>query len=224
MASDSGYGWSHSASCRNLRRSGATVYVDVSTSGSSYYYGELYISGSSVGSSWKSANGGSSSGSRTLSWNCPGAFTSRSVECRMKYSIQQGGSTSNSYLYPTTGALGAMTITVTFNANGGTTATTSKTVTYGSTYSTLPEPTRKGYNFLGWFTSADGGTQVTSSTTVSITSAQILYAHWERAGFNIYQASNSNVGQAIEMYWVQNGNVQPIEAAYYVSNGTPIQL
>lgn len=33
--------------------------------------------------------------------------------------------------------------TVTFNPNGGTTSTTSKKVTYGSNYGTLPTPTRK---------------------------------------------------------------------------------
>lgn len=32
--------------------------------------------------------------------------------------------------------------TVTFNSNGGTTTTTSKKVTYGSNYGTLPTPTR----------------------------------------------------------------------------------
>ena len=40
--------------------------------------------------------------------------------------------------------------TVTFDANGGTCNTASKTVTYNSTYGTLPTPTRAGYEFLGW--------------------------------------------------------------------------
>ena len=72
----------------------------------------------------------------------------------------------------------ANTYTVNFNANGGSTPTASKTVTYDSTYGTLPTPTREGYTFQGWFTSASGGTKITSSTTVKITSAQTLYAHW----------------------------------------------
>lgn len=73
----------------------------------------------------------------------------------------------------------AKTFTVTFNANGGTVSPTSKTVTYASTYGTLPTPTRAGYKFLGWFTSSSGGSQITSSTTVTITAAQTLWAHWE---------------------------------------------
>ena len=39
---------------------------------------------------------------------------------------------------------------VTFNANGGTTPTASKEVTYDSPYGLLPEPARTGYTFNGW--------------------------------------------------------------------------
>ena len=72
----------------------------------------------------------------------------------------------------------AKTYTVTFDANGGATSTPSKTVTYASTYGDLPTPTRTGYTFNGWYTSASGGTKIEQSTKVSITSAQTLYAHW----------------------------------------------
>ena len=66
--------------------------------------------------------------------------------------------------------------TVTFNANGGTVGTTSKTVYSGGTYGTLPTPTRSGYTFNGWYTSATGGSRIYyySSVTGNIT----LYAHW----------------------------------------------
>ena len=72
----------------------------------------------------------------------------------------------------------ANTYTVSFNANGGSTPTSSKSVTYDSTYGTLPTPSRTNYDFLGWYTAAEGGTQVTSGTTVKITSDQTLYAQW----------------------------------------------
>lgn len=70
---------------------------------------------------------------------------------------------------------------VTFNANGGTTPTSSKNVTYNSTYSTLPTPSRAGYSFKGWHTAENGGTEITSNSKVTITSAQTLYAQWEKA-------------------------------------------
>ena len=131
MASDSGYGWSHSANCSNLRREGAKVLVDVSTSGSSSYSGTLYIDGNVVGTPWRNANGGSSSDSKTLEWNNPGPFSNRSITCRMTYQIGSSGSggdtsTHNNYLYPETGSLGALQLTVTFNPVGGTTPTASK--------------------------------------------------------------------------------------------------
>ena len=72
----------------------------------------------------------------------------------------------------------ANTYTVNFNANGGTTTTASKTVTYDSTYGTLPTPTRTGYTFAGWYTAKTGGSKVESTTKVAITSAQTLYARW----------------------------------------------
>ena len=71
------------------------------------------------------------------------------------------------------------TVTVTFDPNGGSVSTPSKSVTVGQAYGTLPTPTRSGgYSFDGWFTAASGGTRVTASSTVQNASAHTLYAHW----------------------------------------------
>lgn len=106
-----------------------------------------------------------------------------------------GGSYStdaNITLYP---YWSANTYTVTFNANGGTTPTANKSVTYGSTYGTLPTPTRTGYTFNGWFTASSGGTQITASTTVSITADQTLYAHWTIITYTVsYNKGASGTG------------------------------
>ena len=48
----------------------------------------------------------------------------------------------------------------------------------GSPIGELPTATRKGYEFLGWFTAAVGGTQVTEVTVVA--KDVMLYAHWKR--------------------------------------------
>ena len=71
------------------------------------------------------------------------------------------------------------TYTITYNANGGSVSPTTQTKTHGSTYGSMPTPTRATYNFDGWYTSANGGTKVTSSTTV--TGNATLYAHWSLA-------------------------------------------
>ena len=73
---------------------------------------------------------------------------------------------------------GKQPVTVTFNANGGSVNTGSATIYYTSTYGNLPTPTRTGYNFNGWYTSAEGGTKVSKDTTVTNTTGPILYAHW----------------------------------------------
>ncbi len=84
--------------------------------------------------------------------------------------------------------------TVTFNANGGTTPTASKTVRYGNTYDTLPTPTRAGYAFDGWYTAVSGGTKVTNSSVVSITSNQTLYAHWIANTYTVTYNANGGTG------------------------------
>lgn len=226
MASTSGYGYSLTGNCSNLRRSGDTVYVNVSVSGSSYYSGNLYIDGTGVGSSWASANGGSSSGSRTLSWNNPGAFTSRSITCRMRYQIQRGGSTSNCYVYPTTGSLGARTYTVSYNkgANGSGT-NTSDTKTYDVSLTLKGEIfTRQGYTQTGWSTS-DGGAKAYDLSGSYTTNADVtLYPYWEKNGFNIYQTSSGTIEQVSEICYVQSGTVQQISDVYIVENGVVIQI
>ena len=72
----------------------------------------------------------------------------------------------------------SVTYPVTFNANGGTVSSKSKTVTIGSTYGTLPTPNRTGYSFDGWYTKEIGGTKVTETTTVGTNPPATLYAHW----------------------------------------------
>ena len=70
------------------------------------------------------------------------------------------------------------TVTVTFNANGGTAAEKTRSVKSGKTVGTLPTPTYANYRFDGWFTASSGGTKVSSST--AITKAVTFYAHWTR--------------------------------------------
>lgn len=72
----------------------------------------------------------------------------------------------------------SVTYPVTFNPNGGRVSQASKVVTIGSTYGTLPTPTRTGYSFDGWYTKEIGGTNVTETTTVGTNPPATLYAHW----------------------------------------------
>lgn len=76
------------------------------------------------------------------------------------------------------------TITVTFNANGGSVSPASKTVTPNGQYGALPTPVRSGYTFTGWYTSSSGGARVTNTSTVSQTANHTLYAQWSQAAVN----------------------------------------
>ena len=67
-------------------------------------------------------------------------------------------------------------INVTFNADGGTVSPTSKTVTYGSAYGTLPTPEKEGFAFVNWKDSNNN--IITSSSTVNIISNHTLTAVW----------------------------------------------
>lgn len=66
------------------------------------------------------------------------------------------------------------TCVVTLNPNGGTVSPTTVKVTAGSTYGTLPTPTRTGYKFNYW--SREDGTRIYSSTVVN--SSHTLVANW----------------------------------------------
>ena len=68
------------------------------------------------------------------------------------------------------------TYTVTFDANGGTPATTTRTVAKGKAVGTLPQATRAGYTLKGWYTAKTSGTKITASTTV--TKDITYYAQW----------------------------------------------
>ena len=58
-----------------------------------------------------------------------------------------------------------------------------KTVSYNSTYGTLPTPTRTGYSFLGWYTTS--GVKITSTTVVNTTSDITLYAQWKANTYTV---------------------------------------
>ena len=69
-------------------------------------------------------------------------------------------------------------VTITFDANGGTVSPSSQSYAANGTYGSLPTPSYPSHTFLGWFTAADGGTQVMVASTVP-SSAVTLYAHWK---------------------------------------------
>lgn len=103
--------------------------------------------------------------------------------------------TTNNGTVTMTAQWSAKSYTLSFHPNGGTCTTANKSVTYDSTYGSLPTPTRTGYTFLGWYTAASGGTQVNTGTKVTTASNHSIYAQWK---INSYQVTyNVNGGDSI---------------------------
>ncbi|MCR4740617.1 MAG: InlB B-repeat-containing protein [Lachnospiraceae bacterium] len=83
------------------------------------------------------------------------------------------------------------TITVTYDANGGTVSEEGKPVTLEAAYGTLAVPVRIGYDFAGWFTAAGGGTEIRKDTIVSLdqfdpaSDTYKIYAHWTAKSYTL---------------------------------------
>lgn len=74
----------------------------------------------------------------------------------------------------------ANSLTITYNANGGSVSPGTKFVTRGTTYD-LPTPVRSGAAFLGWYT-AVGKELVTNGTKLKSTYGHTLVAQWDTTG------------------------------------------
>ena len=95
--------------------------------------------------------------------------------------------------------------TITFNNDGGQNSTTTKEVTYGEKYGTLPTPTKDGYTFDGWFTS--NGTKISENDNVNITENITLIAKWQGESYTL--TVNPNGGT-----WNESSEIQTVVGTY----------
>ena len=66
-----------------------------------------------------------------------------------------------------------------FDNNGGDNNVKSKQVIYNKEYGLLPNPSKEGYTFTGWYTKKNSGEKINSDTKMSIKSNHYLYAHYD---------------------------------------------
>ena len=104
-------------------------------------------------------------------------------------------------------------VTVYFNANGGSTSVSSKTVVYGEYYGNLPSATRSGYIFLGWYSSAALNSAVTSSTIVTRNYTHTLYAGWRA----IQTTPETPVEEKTIVYFNANGGSGSMASQTFVN-------
>ncbi len=103
--------------------------------------------------------------------------------------------------------------TVSFDANGGSTVTTTKTLTNGQPFGELPSTTREHYSFLGWYTAKTGGDRVTDDTIFTGMEDITLYAHWELNAFTIKFNGNGGKASSESMGVVYNTAVGTLPTA-----------
>ena len=61
-------------------------------------------------------------------------------------------------------------------------------------YNQIPDPTRTGYIFLGWFDAPEGGTEITNQTKFADATPVTLYAHWQE-GITVHFDGNGYKGK-----------------------------
>ncbi|MBR4654468.1 MAG: InlB B-repeat-containing protein, partial [Kiritimatiellae bacterium] len=79
-----------------------------------------------------------------------------------------------------------------FDATGGNVDEQFRCVNPGGTIGILPTPTRIGYTFAGWWTTASGGTQISDSTI--ITDYVTNHAHWTINQYTVTFDANGGTG------------------------------
>ncbi len=106
---------------------------------------------------------------------------------------QYGGGYKLGWVY--TSDINIPTYTISYNANNGSGAPASQTKTYNVplTLSSIT-PTRSGYTFAGWATSASGKASYTAGGTYSGNSAITLYAVWSPNKYTISFDANGGYG------------------------------
>lgn len=117
----------------------------------------------------------------------PAGFSKGTIDSAYKVSTDK---VSNAYYTPAS-------YTLTFHPNGGTVTPTSKNITFHDHYGDMPVPTRKGYQFTGWYTNASGGTEVFDSTIYTTNGNSTVYAHWDINSYHVLYDYWTNGGTSV---------------------------
>lgn len=174
--------------------------------------------------------GTASFGSKSVAYGSPyGTLptASRSGYGFLGWFTSAGGQITNNTIYQTVGpttlyARWGKRYKVSFNPNTGKVGTKSKYVTKGSTYGSLPTPTKKGYKFLGWYTKKKGGSKITETKTVGLSKNITLYARWTIGKYKVtFNPNNGTVSQKSKTatYYKKYGKLPKPKRKGYIFKG-----
>ena len=187
-----------------VTRTSATQYtVKINASWETYYSGaktNYGMTASSGGSSvnlntfgTKSSSGsGSFTGTYSISGN--GSATKTITVTFKNYNTDNGDSATKTVSFSVT--VPAWTsYTVKYNANGGSGAPSSQTKWKDQTLTlSTTKPTRTGYTFQGWATSATGSVAYASGANYTTNASVTLYAVWKAITYTIKYNANGGSG------------------------------
>ena len=159
----------------------------------------LDIKLTSTDDAWKLRNGGASVGydvsSRQLQHSATNAQT---FTDNLSVTISGAPACSGTYTDTLTFSFDFRVneFALTFDAGAGALPAgteTERQVEYGASLGTLPEPTREGYQFAGWFDAAEGGTRYTDASIMPA-QAVTLYARWTANAYTVKFDANAAWG------------------------------
>lgn len=128
------------------------------------------------------------SSAKTVSFSCSMDFTG--IQWSGKYNGSEKSASGSISI------TAATTYTVSYNANGGTGAPSSQTKVHGTNINlSTAVPTRTGYKFQGWGTSASASTVTYAPGALYSTNATItLYAVWKANTYTVSYNANGGTG------------------------------
>lgn len=177
----------------------------VSDSSNTYYYDNLSTAGTATtskgavsisttvdsGSGWSTSNQ-QKLGSYSYTYTRGTSAVTRYLRAKLTDVDRVGG---------TMAAAAAVTIpklasyTVSYNANGGSGAPSSQTKWYGKSLTlSTTKPTRTGYTFQGWATSASGSVAYSSGGSYTTNAAVTLHAVWKAITYTVSYNANGGSG------------------------------
>ncbi len=101
------------------------------------------------------------------------------------------------------------TYNLALDANGGDVQSESFIINENGTYPALPEASRKGYEFMGWFTQKEGGVRIQEGTAITKNRDHSLYAHWNIVTYTVEYHLNggSDKGENPESYTIESETI-----------------
>lgn len=192
------------ATAATVTRTSATQFtVKINASWETYYSGAQTNYGMTASSGGatvtlnpfgtkSSGNSGSLTGTYSISGN---AGATKTVTVTFRNFNNDNGDSATKAINLSVSVPAWTSYTVKYNANGGSGAPSSQTKWKDQTLKlSTTKPTRTGYSFQGWATSASGGVAYAAGANYTANSAVTLYAVWKANTYTVSYNANGGSG------------------------------